>query len=65
MGGLEAVSLSFASEAGVRYLLQSSEDLVNFETLQSVIALGPLTQLIDLVPDTAGPSRFYRVVEIR
>jgi len=64
-GTQDVVTLNFATEVGVRYYLQVSEDLVHFETLQRVIALGPMTQLTDVVPDNSWQNRFYRIVEIQ
>jgi len=64
-GTQDVVTLNFATQVGVRYHLQVSENLVHFEALQRVIALGPMTQLTDVVPDNNWQNRFYRIVEIQ
>jgi len=64
-GGSVEMSFDFASEAGVHYWLQASDDLQSYQTLQRVIAVDAATRLVDTMSTGLAPRRFYRVLEVR
>jgi alpha-tubulin suppressor-like RCC1 family protein len=61
LGQTGAFELSFFSEAGVRYEIQTGLDSLRYSTIGSVRADGPLTRWFDTA--VPGRSRFYRVVQ--
>jgi alpha-tubulin suppressor-like RCC1 family protein len=61
LGQTGIFELSFFSEAGVRYEIQAGLDSLQYSTIGSVRADGPLTRWFDTA--VPGRSRFYRIVQ--
>ncbi len=55
----QAFSFSFATEAGVEYVVERSADLLNWEPIETVTGSGAVETIVDAVPDS--DREFYRV----
>jgi hypothetical protein len=58
----EGVNLTFATEVGLQYRIEVSEDLVNWEPITTIISTGSSLSFTDETPKESA-RRFYRAVQ--
>ncbi len=63
VNGSGSIDLSVVGEVGVTYLVQASEDLLTWTTIDTIVSDGTTQPVLDETLAATVRSRFYRIVE--